>query len=481
MTTKDDSLKRAGLTWASETGFRYKWLVLLIVGLGSFMSALDGSIVNVVIPMIRAQYQATLGDISWVSAGYLLVISSLLLSIGRLGDMWGFKGVYAGGYVIFGLGSLFCGLAPTLPALVASRVLQGVGAAILMALGPALITSSFPGTERGRALGMQATLTYTGLTLGPILGGWIGGQFGWHWVFLINVPVAALGAFLALTRLRPSPPRGPQQFDFPGAFCFTAGLTAVLLALTQAETWGWSSSRTLLLLTGGLLLLVLFVLQERRAPQPMLPLWLLRDPAFSGGVAAALLQYAAIFVLNFLLPFFLQQFRGLSPAQAGTVMTAQPVAMVAVAALAGWLSDRVGTRGPATAGMLVTAFGLWLIGHAGAMTPLKAVMIFLAAVGLGSGLFVPPNNSSIMGAAPRGHQGVASALLAAARNVGMVMGITLSSTLFSLLQSIAARSYSSSDQIFLSAFQGTLMVAVTLAVASALLSLLRPMAPRKNG
>jgi len=447
----------------------YKWLVLGVVGLGTFMSALDGSIVNTIVPLIREQYQATMGDISWVSAAYLLVISSLLLSIGRLGDIWGFKCAFSARFAIFGAGSLLCGLAPTLPALIGARVVQGTGAAVLMAIGPALITSSFPGTERGRALGLQATLTYTGLTLGPSLGGWIAGQFSWHWAFLINVPVAAIGVALAISHLRATERRGRQRFDLIGALTFAAGLTGLLVAMSQAESWGWGSGKTLLFVFGGLLLLLLFVRQERRTEQPMLPLWLFRNRVFSGGVVAAYLQYAATFMLTFLLPFYLQQFRGLSPAGAGAVMTAQPAVMVAVAGLAGWLSDKVGTRGPATLGMAVTAAGLWLLSRSGAATPYGLIMLFLGLVGLGSGLFTPPNNSSILGAAPRERQGIASALLAAARNVGMVSGIAFSSTLFTLLQR---------ESDFLAAFRDTLAGAVGLAALSAVLSLLRPTLPR---
>ncbi|MFB5083807.1 MFS transporter [Symbiobacterium thermophilum] len=378
----------------------YRWLVLIVAGTSAFMGALDGSIINIIIPQIQAQYQATLGDISWVSTAYLVTISSLLLSAGRLGDMWGYRPVFGAGFIVFGLGSLLCGLAPTLPTLIGGRLVQGVGAAVMMALSPALITTTFPGRERGRALGMQATLTFTGLTLGPSLGGFIAGQWGWHWVFLINLPVAAVGAVLAYTQLRPTERRSGQAFDFAGALLFAAGLASVLLALSQAETWGWGDGRTRLFLVGGVLLLLLFVWQERRAAQPMLPLWMFREPAFTSGIAASFLQFSATFVLTFLLPFYLQQYRGLSPGAAGAVMTAQPIAMVSVAGLAGWLSDRIGTRIPATLGMSTIAAGLFLVASSGPGTPVARVALCLAVIGLGAGLFSAPNNSSIMGSAP---------------------------------------------------------------------------------
>jgi len=453
-------------------GQGYKWLVLIVAGTSAFMGALDGSIINIIIPQIQEQYQATIGDISWVSTAYLVTISSLLLSVGRLGDMWGYKWVFGSGFIVFGFGSLLCGLAPTLPTLIGGRLVQGIGAAIMMALSPALVTTTFPARERGRALGMQATLTFTGLTLGPSLGGFISGQWSWHWVFLINLPVAVVGATLAFTRLRPTERRAGQVFDFAGAFLFASGLASVLLALSRAETWGWGDARTRLLLAGGALLLVLFLWQERRAAQPMLPLWMFREPAFTSGIAASFLQFSSTFVLTFLLPFYLQQYRGLSPGAAGTVMTAQPIAMVSLAGFAGWLSDRIGTRIPATLGMSTIAVGLWLVATSGADTPVARVALCLAVIGLGAGLFSPPNNSSIMGAAPRDRQGVAAALQAAARNVGQMTGITIASTLFAHL---------SRRTDFLSAFRSTLVVSVCLAVASALLSLVRPTVAKDAG
>jgi EmrB/QacA subfamily drug resistance transporter len=424
--------------------------------------------------MVQGQYHATIGAVSWVSTAYLLSISSLLLSVGRIGDMWGFKGVYSTGFAVFGVGSLLCGMSPTLGMLVAARVLQGIGAAILGAIGPALITTSFPGKERGRALGLQATLTYAGLTVGPSLGGLIAGQFGWHWVFLINVPIAALGALFALTQLKPAGSRSRQQFDLAGAAAFAVGLTAILLALSQAETWGWSGAPTVGLLAGGAVLLFFFIWQERRAPQPMLPLQLFRNAAFSGGVAAAFIQYATVFMLTFLLPFYLQDFRGLSPESAGAVMTAQPVVMVAVAGLSGWISDRIGARIPATTGMVMLGLGLAVLSRAGAGTSLAVVAVGLALVGLGAGLFSAPNNSVIMGGAPRERQGIAAGLLAAARNVGMVTGIAIGGTLFAALRASAEAGGAVPAAAFRTGFGGTLTVAAVLAAAGALFCVLRP-------
>lgn len=451
-----------------------KWLVLGVVGVGTFMSALDGNVVNIAMPLIQRDYGASLGDVTWVVTAYLLTISSLLLIFGRLGDMWGYRRVYSAGYGIFGLGSLLCGLAGSLGGLVAARAVQGVGAAMLMSMSPALITTSFPASERGRALGLQATLTYTGLTVGPTLGGWIAGRFGWPWVFLVNVPVATVGGALALTLLRRGPGRGPQRFDLPGAALFGAGLTAALLALSQAEAWGWGSPAVIVLLSAGVVLLALFVRWEGRAAEPLMPLRLFRNQALAGGVVAAFLQYTVIFMAGFLLPFYLQEHRGFTPGEAGLILTAQPAVMVIAAAASGWLSDRLDPRGPATAGMAILAASAWLIGAAPVAAGRSALMARLALLGLGSGLFTTPNNSIIMGAAPRARQGVAAGLLAAARNVGMVTGVAVAGTLFAFLQAQSLARGIAADVAFRHSFHTTLFVAALLAAAGGVLSLLRP-------
>ncbi|MGE5674381.1 MAG: MFS transporter [Mycobacterium leprae] len=458
----------------------YKWLVLGVVGVGTFMSALDGNVVNIVIPTIQHQFHATLGGVSWVSTAYLLVICSLLLTFGRLGDLMGYKNVYSTGYAIFGLGSFLCGMTGSLTGLVMARILQGIGAAILMALGPALITTSFPPTERGKALGMQATLTYLGLTIGPSLGGMISQRFGWHWVFWINVPVSIAGGLLALTLLRPNAERKEQQFDLGGAAVLALGLTALLMALSQAEDWGWVSPVTISLWVGGLAAMVLFVWQETRVPQPMMPVWLLRTPAIAAGVLAAFLQYAVVFMLTFLLPFYLTNVRGLGPEQAGLVMTAQPLVMVAVAGLSGAVSDRIGTRWPASFGMAVLSVGLFLVSRAGVDHSQAVLMLSLALVGLGSGFFTAPNNSSIMGAAPRGHQGVASGLLAVARNVGMVTGIAVSGSLAAYLQASQEARGVGAGPAFLGAFQRTLLIAAALGIVGTIFSLARTHGSRRG-
>lgn len=450
-----------------------KGVTLAVVGLGTFMAALDGSVVNIALPLIQRDYGVPMATVTWVVTAYLLAISSLLLAFGRLGDIHGYRRLYAAGFAVFGAASLLCGLAPSLGWLVLARVVQGTGAAMLMAVGPALLTAAFPPGERGRALGLQATATYTALTVGPSLGGWIAGHLGWPWVFFVNLPVAAAGCLAA--RALPSDGQGScQPFDLAGAALLAAGLVALLVALTRGEEWGWRSPAVEALLAAGALLLALFLLHEGRAPDPMLPLWLFRDPAFTGAVAAAFLQYTAVFMLLFLTPFYLQHLRGFTPQQAGALMTAQPALMVALAAASGWLSDRVGTRAPATAGMACLSLGIWLTARLGAAAPAWSIPARLAVVGAGSGLFTAPNNSAIMAAAPHRHRGVAAGLLALARNLGMMAGVAAAGALFGFLQGSRLAAGADPTSAFLGAFHETLLEASGLAAAGALLSFLRP-------
>jgi len=301
---------------------------------------------------------------------------------------------------------------------------------MLFANAPAILVAAFPPTERGRALGLQAVMTYLGLSAGPPLGGLLATHFGWRAIFFVNVPVGLLGYYLAQRNVARDRPRGAHpRFDMLGAALFFVGLLSLLLALDQAHAWGWLSAPTLGLLGLATAALCGFAAVERRREEPMLDLSLFGSRVFSGAVASACLSYVAQFAVMFLLPFYLA-FRGLGPDQAGLVLTAQPLAMAATAPLAGALSDRLGTRGPVVLGLLVLATSILLLAGAGPATPIPLVAAGLALSGLGFGAFVAPNNSRLLGAAPGNRRGIASGVLAAARNTGMVLGVGLAGALF---------------------------------------------------
>ena len=408
-----------------------RWWVLVVVGMGTFMSALDGSVVNALLPVMRRALGASVAGIEWVVTVYLLVVSGLLLGVGRLGDLHGHRNIYLAGFGGFAASSALCGFAPSAAWLVGFRALQAISAAMLFAASPAILTASFPAGERGRALGLQATMTYLGLSTGPPLGGILAAHFGWRAIFFINVPVGIAGVLLARRSIVQDAPRSEvPPFDLLGASLFFVGLLSLLLALNQGHLWGWLSTPTLAVLAGALATLGAFVGVERRRPHPMLDLSLFRRRAFSGSAFSATVSYVGNYTVLFLLPFYLVQGRGLGPEHAGFVLMAQPLLMMITAPIAGALSDRIGARPPAVAGLAILSGGLVLLSRLAPATPLWKISVALGVCGLGLGAFIAPNNSRMLGAAPLHRRGIASGVLAAARNVGMVMGVGLSGAVY---------------------------------------------------
>lgn len=459
------------LETAQIAGIDRKWWVLLAIGIGTFMSALDTSVVNTVLPVINADFRTEVATIEWVVIVYLLVLSGLLLSFGRLGDLRGHKPIYIGGFIIFIAGSALCGLSRSVWMLIAVRGLQALGAAMLSANSPAILTKAFPDNQRGQALGLQATMTYLGLTVGPSLGGWLTQQYGWRSVFYINVPVGLIALVLSLAMILPDRPSEiTEGFDLPGGLVFMAGLIALLLGLNQGHSWGWGSPAVLGLLVAASLLLGLFINIERRVRHPMLDLSLFHRRLFSSSTVSAVLNYICVYSNLFLMPFYLIQARGLSPAQAGLLLTAQPILMAIVAPISGLLSDRIGARLLTTLGMAILAAGMLLLGRLELASSLPQVAVALAVAGVGIGVFISPNSSALLGSAPRNRQGIASGILATARNVGMVLGVGLAGAVFT---TILERSPAQDAPALVSAVQASYLVVTGAAVLGVFISALR--------
>ncbi len=416
-----------------------QWWIFLAVGIGTFMSALDSSVVNIILPVVNRDFGSDVATIEWVVTIYLLVVSGLLLSFGRLGDLRGNKSIYVSGFIIFLVGSALSGLAPSEFALIGFRSLQALGAAMLFANAPAILTKNFPAAQRGQVLGLQGTMTYLGLTVGPSLGGWLTSEFGWRAVFYINIPIGLTALLLSLRAIPEDPPNeNAERFDLVGAAMFVAGLVLFLLALNQGSEWGWTSPLILTLLAIAALILIAFVVVERRVAHPMLDLGLFQRRLFSASVASAVLNYICLYSVVFLMPFYLIQGRGFGIDQAGLLLTAQPLIMAIAAPLSGILSDRIGSRLPGTLGMAILATGLFLMSRLGSGSAQIDIILALAIVGLGTGIFVSPNSSALMGSAPRVRQGIAAGILATARNVGMVLGVGFAGAIFTTVQAQSA-------------------------------------------
>ena len=453
----------------SFIGMERKWWILLSIGIGTFMSALDASIVNTILPVIRDHFDCTVATVQWTVTTYLLAVSSLLLMFGRLGDIRGQKSVYSAGFGLFVLGSALCGFSPSVGALIAFRGLQAVGAAMLFATAPAILTRNFPANQRGQALGLQATMTYLGLAFGPALGGWLAHALSWRAVFYINVPVGAIGLAWGLYFIPSADKHGAaERFDYRGAAAFLAGLIALLLALNQAHQWGWASPPILSLFAAGTVLLIGFVVIELSTAEPMLDLSLFSNRVFSASVAAAVFNYICMSAIAFLMPFYLIQGRGLNSAHAGILLSVQPIVMAIAAPISGTISDRVRRPNlPSFIGMTILAAGSLLMSLVTGQTPYYQLAAVFCLTGLGTGIFISPNNSALMGAAPTSRQGIAAGMLATARNVGMVLGVGLSGA---VLTTMLARGDGST---IIGAVGAALHVATIAAILGVAVSLVR--------
>jgi len=405
-----------------------RWWVLAPIMTGTFMGGLDTYIVNVSLPTLAATFGAEVAVIQWVSLAYLVAITSSLVLCGRAADLWGSRRVYMRGLLTFVLGSALSGAAPTAVALVVCRGMQGLGAAMLLASGQALIAEVFPEGQRGRAMACMHVAVALGFTLGPAVGGVLVETIGWRWVFYVNVPIGLITTVVA-SRVLPAGQRSQQHgFDLAGATVLVAGLVLTLVALTRIQQGALASASILLLLGVGVL--AVFPVVEHRAASPMVDLALFRRRAFTAGLLATFFNFIAMASNMFLIPFFLQGQLLLSPSRAGLLMMAVPMTILWAAPVGGWLSDRLGPRAPATVGLLLVTMTVVLMAALSGGTPALTMGMVLGVYGLGAGLFQSPNNSGVLGAAPRERLGVASGTLATMRQMGQVAGIAIASTVW---------------------------------------------------
>lgn len=407
-----------------------KWWSMLAVGMSVFMGTLDMSIVNVSLPTLVKQLHTDFPTIQWVILGYVLVVTSLMLGVARLGDMYSKKTLFIWGIIVFTIGSLLCGTSPGVSWLIAFRVIQGFGAVIMQALGAAIIVEIFPPYERGRAMGLIGTTVSIGIATGPALGGLIIGLIGWRWIFLINVPVGVI-TLSATINLVPSfsPRERNQRFDLIGALIMLVTLLCFALGMTLGQQEGFKNQMVLGLLFVAGAGVMIFLLTEKRVAQPMVELGLFRDMLFSLSLFMGFLSFITLGG-TFLLPFFLELVKGYTPQKVGFLMMVTPVLMGIISPLSGSLSDRFGTRGISLIGLLMIFGGCLSISTLRADVTIMGYLLRVAPIGLGMGFFQSPNNSAIMGAVPPQRLGVASGLMALSRNLGQTAGIPLMGSIF---------------------------------------------------
>lgn len=401
-----------------------------MTGMGAFLGPLDVTVVALALPAMGRDLGLSFSGGIWVQAGYLLAYALVLVPAGRLGDQWGRLRVWRMGLVVFAVASLMAAVSPGDAWLLGWRAVQGTGGAMLAATSTALVTAVFPPSERGRALGLNIMALYLGLALGPLVGGVLVEHAGWRWIFLVNIPMAAL-ALAGSARLpegRPVP--GRPRLDPLGTLLLGGALCGVMIGLTFGPIRGWESPGVIGLITGGVLLLGAFAVAETRAAAPLIDLAMFRgNRVFAFGNLAALLNYSAVFGVIALTAVLLQIVGGLSPTHAGLVMLSQPIVMVALSPVAGRLSDRIGSRALASGGMVLVAAGLAVLALTPDGLPTPWVMTGLALTGLGIAAFSSPNTSAVMGSSEAHRLGVAAAILAMMRTLGQTLSVAVLGTI----------------------------------------------------
>jgi EmrB/QacA subfamily drug resistance transporter len=404
---------------------RNPWLVQVGTGLSVIVTTFDSSSVNVALYTVAQHFAVDAGTVAWLSTLAFLIVTSTLLLFGRLSDQFGAKNVFVAGFVVYGVGALAAGLAPSFPLLLLARGLQALGVSMLSANALAILTECFPPHQRGLAVGVSSTIVGAGYFVGPIMAGQIIELFGWRVVFLALAPVAAIGFLVNLAVLPHSNRIRGRGFDYPGAGIFAFAATSLLLGINNARLAPVMSPTVLLPLVAAVAGFAGFVYIERRAPEPMLELSLFRNRLFSLSLASAFLLFLGITAEELLVPLFIQRILGESPAVAGTVVAIVPLFRMFLSSPAGMISDRIGSRWLATIGAVFTSLGVLGLSTMNGDTSLPWIVGCMSFLGLGTGLFFSPNMHAIMSSVPPTRLGVGSGALGLRRNLGQSLGVAV--------------------------------------------------------
>lgn len=414
----------------------YKWWVFGTIAIGTFLSVIDHGSVMVALPSIESHFGTDLPTVQWVVLGYTLTISVLLLPMGRLGDIIGRKPVYITGFTVFALAAALAGASINLPMLITAKVLQGAGSAMIQGNAMAMIISTFPGRERGKALGTHLSVVGIGAIAGPALGGLLVSTFGWRSVFLVNVlvgllTIAAAVVILDQHRLSQETQEGQRpKFDWLGAALSGAALLVFLLVMSNGYRVGWASVPIVVGLLAFVVLLVVFIWWELRTPSPMLELRLFKRRLVAFGVSAGWVAFLGGSSVYFMMPFYLQRVLGYSPRESGLIVIPGALCLIIVGSLSGRLSDRFGWRRFNLGGLTLAAIALFILStRLTEHSSLALVIPTLMLLSCGTGLFNTPNNSSILSAVERSRYGVVSSLTQLMRNTANVTSVSLATTI----------------------------------------------------
>jgi len=446
----------------------YKWIALSCTTLGAFFSVLSGSTLIIALPEIMKDLHADMGIIMWTIMIYMLVLTILVPCLGRVADIVGRKKLFVSGFIVFTLGSLFCGFAQNGWQLLFYRFIQSIGGSLLIANSTPIVADAFPKNELGKAMGINGMTISVATVIGPILGGALI-AIGWRYIFFVNIPIGIIGSIwagLKLKELDVLP--AEQKFDWAGTITFSIGMLALLMALTVGSFEGWLNWAVILQFVIALVFMTVFVIIENRVKQPMLDLELFRNRCLAYAYSSNLLNGIARGAITFLLVFYFQGIKSIDPVMAGIMLAPFALSMMIAAPISGMLSDRIGSRKLSSFGLLVSAIGLIGMMRMTEHTSIFELGVWMFIAGLGSGIFFPPNTSAIMGAVPTERRGIAAGVRTMMNNAGNVISIALAMAIISssitpqALQGLFAGTQVGSQGIAVGQFMAGLRTAFTI-------------------
>jgi len=447
-----------------------KWWTLAAVAFGLFMIMLDNTVVNVALPSIERDLHVSIASLEWIVTAYALTFAALMITGGKLADLYGRRRIFVVGIAVFTLSSLACGLAPSAGFLIGARAVQGVGAALMNPATLSIITATFPPRQRGQAIGIWAGVSALALAIGPLAGGLIVDNINWNWIFFVNVPVGAAGIVASRIFITESRDTSHEQsIDVPGLVTSGLGLFALSYALIESNRHGWGSPEIIGLFVAAAVFLAAFVLVERHQRLPMLDLSLFKIGAFTGANLVAMLVSLAMFGVFFFVSLYIQNILGYSPTKAGAAFLPMTMLIILVAPIAGRASDRVGSRWLMGAGMAIVGGSLLLYQRAGLHSGFWTLLPAMLLGGIGMALTMSPMTAAAMGAVPVDKAGVGSGVLNSFRQVGGAMGIALMGAIVASYLHVAPRSAVGQQQ-FVDGLHAALLVSAGLAFTASLVA-----------
>jgi EmrB/QacA subfamily drug resistance transporter len=444
-----------------------KWWTLAAVSFGLFMIMLDNTVVNVALPSIEKDLHISIAQLEWIVTAYALVFAALMITGGKLADLFGRRRIFVVGLAIFTLSSLACGFAPSSGFLIGARAFQGIGAALMNPATLSIITATFPPKQRGQAIGIWAGVSAMALAIGPLAGGLIVDNINWNWIFFVNVPVGVLGIVVAKFFIDESRDTSHEQsIDLPGLATSAAGLFALSYALIEGNAKGWASGEILGLFAAAAVLLVAFVLLESRQRLPMLDLSLFKIGSFVGANVVAMLVSLGMFGVFFFVSIYIQNILGYSPTKAGAAFLPMTILIILLAPIAGKQSDRIGSRWLMGGGMTVLGISLLLYQRVGLHSTFWTLLPAMVLGGVGMAFVMSPMTSAAMGAVPIDKAGVGSGVLNSFRQVGGALGIAVMGAILASYLHVPASTPLGKQQ-YVDGLHAALLVSALIAFAAA--------------